>query len=376
VIVNLCAIPLLLIHPAACQEDIEGAIKQHFEKVTPELNRYGSRITLYGECLSKTRPPQEFVDQEVALVKQARAAGFTQKPSPLLFALCHNLLVYQPDDGRELLEEINQLELSADVRRYLTTATLAAGQWGEQFALRNLRSPELERRKFWMNHLTNFAIHEESIPNILELYEGEQDPAVRGGLLRSLATIGSLKPLQCVNGALGDSKDDDVQAAAIFTLVELLGFKSIDAIEQLNPIGPKAKAERIEALKWLKQQTSAERPFGMEVKNDIGFTKLYCDIKSPAMGWLNRNFNTYTNPSGVPDRFSADDKKELLDLLLDSKGFGLEAIKGSLFSSVGPEDVPTLLNIRAASWYSPNKYSQGRTKTVGILVRQVRKTAP
>lgn len=374
--VNLWAIPLLLIQFLAVHDDIEGAIKQHFEKVTPELNRYGSRIILYGESLSKTRPPQESLEQEVALLNQARAAGLTQKASQPLFALCHNLLVYQPDAGRDLLEQINALEFSGEVRRYLTTAALAAGLWGEQFALRNLKSPEPERRKFWVNHLVHFAIYEESIPKILELYEEETDPSVRGALLRSLAMIGSSKPIQHVKRELDESKDDDVQAAAIFTFVELVGFKSIEAIEGVNPIGPKATTERTGSLKWLKQQTSVERPFGVEVANDIGFTKLYCDIKSPAMGWLNRKFNTYTNPRGVPDRFNADDKKELLDLLLDSKGFGLEAVKGSLFNNVGPKDLSALLDIRAASWYSPNKYSEGRTKTVGILIRHVRKTAP
>ena len=365
---------LFIAQPALSQEEVETAIKKHFEQVPPALLRYGSRITMYGECLCKTRPSTEVIEQEIALYQQALAAGLTQKPSRLLLALCHNLLIYHPETGRKFMEEINKREYTQELRQYLATAALAAGRWGEAFALGNLESPDLERRKFWAMHLNRFAIYEESIPSILQLYGREPDPMVRRDLLRSLSMIGSFEPVAFVKQELETTSDDDIQAGAIFTYVELIGHKAIEYVEHVKPIGPKTAKEKEEGLKWLKEQTRPKSPFGIEVKNDIAFTGRFCDIKSPAMGWLNRKFQTYTNPKGIPDTFSAEDKKELLELLLDAKGFGLEAVKGTLFNCAGPEDVETLLQIRAAGWYSPNNFSTGRTKTIDILVRHIRKT--
>ena len=79
--------------------------------------------------------------------------------------------------------------------------------------------------------------------------------------------------------------------------------------------------------------------------------------------------------SRLPIRRPTTDEKvecELLELLLDSKGFGLEAIKGSLFKSLDAKDAAMLLRIRAAGMSSPNHFAQARMMTLSIMIRQVR----
>ena len=365
-----------VLHCIVAQQDFEAELKSHFDKTTPELLRYQNRLTLYGESLRSTRPPNETIEQEIELWRRARETDFAKKPSRLLFALCHNLLIYEPETGRQLLEEINHFEYDKQVRAYLAQAALATERWGEAFALRNLESPDLERRRFWTQYLVNYATYEESIPSIRARFENEQDPGIRGGLLRSLAMIGSPESSKFVRQVAETATDDDVQTGAIFAYVELAGHSGIPHAEEIKPVGPKAKSEKEEALKWLKEQTTPESPFGMTVNNDAEFVRRFCDIKSPAMIWLDSKFQTYESAADkIPTTLPAEDKKELLDLLLDTKGFGLEAVKGTLFNCVGREDLELLLKMRAASWYSPNSYSQSRSKTIGILVRRIRKGA-
>ena len=68
----------------------------------------------------------------------------------------------------------------------------------------------------------------------------------------------------------------------------------------------------------------------------------------------------------------ADRKRELLARLEDAKGFGLEAVKGTLFVSLEPDDETTLLRIRQVSYFSPNAQSEKRASTIAILVRTIR----
>ena len=67
-------------------------------------------------------------------------------------------------------------------------------------------------------------------------------------------------------------------------------------------------------------------------------------------------------------------KNELMNLLIESKGFGLEAVKGQLFISLEQSDMPALMELRKSCVYSPNTFSFGRLSTVGSFIRYLRKT--
>ena len=66
-------------------------------------------------------------------------------------------------------------------------------------------------------------------------------------------------------------------------------------------------------------------------------------------------------------------KEELLDLLMESKGFGLEMIKAHLFLSLEQTDINKLLKLRQMCVYSPNNYTKGRLKSIGIDIGYLRK---
>ena len=66
-------------------------------------------------------------------------------------------------------------------------------------------------------------------------------------------------------------------------------------------------------------------------------------------------------------------RRELLGRLEDSKGFGLEAVKGALFLSLEPDDETALLRIRQVSYFSPSAQSEARETAISILVRTLRR---
>lgn len=76
------------------------------------------------------------------------------------------------------------------------------------------------------------------------------------------------------------------------------------------------------------------------------------------------------NPIPLPK----EKKDRLIDLLIESKGFGLEAAKAQLFLSIESSDMAKLLALRKACIYFPNEFTNGRLKTVGIFIRYLRKT--
>ncbi len=90
------------------------------------------------------------------------------------------------------------------------------------------------------------------------------------------------------------------------------------------------------------------------------------------MRWLGEHGLLKEAALKQPPVLGAAEKAELLELLIDSKGFGLEAVKGALFLSLSKQDEASLLRIRTVSFNSPNELSMPRLKTVGIMLRTIR----
>ena len=53
-------------------------------------------------------------------------------------------------------------------------------------------------------------------------------------------------------------------------------------------------------------------------------------------------------------------------------GFGLEAVKGSLFASLEPADLPHLRRLRSLCAYCPNRLADQRRRTLLIMMRSLR----
>ena len=97
-------------------------------------------------------------------------------------------------------------------------------------------------------------------------------------------------------------------------------------------------------------------------------------MRSPAMVWLEKEGLLDTAKALHPIPLTPSKKNELMNLLIESKGFGLEAVKGQLFISLEQSDMPALMELRKSCVYSPNTFSFGRLSTVGSFIRYLRKT--
>jgi hypothetical protein len=354
--------------------DILEAIKDHFKSVTPEFRRY-SGATTYGETLSRTAISKEALAREKALFKEAAAAGLLKSLPAEVVDLGHNLIVHDPATGKAYLKALHE---SADfgnreVVRAIYSATLASGELGEQMAVAELASKNKDRRLFWARYLQQHALYLSSLEPIQKHIARESEPAVKMSLIWALAELGSPKSLVTVKDLIEHATDDGVQAAAIFTYAELAGFDGIAYVEKIKTLGEKSAAEQRGSLQWLKEETRPLAKHGRDIGNDLDFVARFGDLRaSPVIGWLNKERLLEDAALKDPPKLAADKKKKLLDLLIDSKGFGLEAVKGSLSRSLSKEDEPALLKIRAAGLYSPNELSLARLKTLGIMIRQLR----
>jgi len=157
--------------------------------------------------------------------------------------------------------------------------------------------------------------------------------------------------------------DDETQTKAIFAY-----------LEKIKSIGEKSSQELKASMDWIKKETNAANKYGVIVESDVNFISRFGDIHTPAMVWLEKEGLLDTAKALHPIPFTAAKKNELLKLLIESKGFGLEAVKGQLFLSLEQSDIPTLLELRKSCVYSPNTFSFGRLSTIGMFIRYLRKT--
>jgi hypothetical protein len=355
-------------------KNVLAAIKTHFKTVTPEFRRY-ERLALYGDTLSGTAPTKLELERERALFKAAASAGLLKTLSPEVLDLGHNLIVHDPAVGVEYLKALHE---SADLTKRemvpaIYASTLAAGELGERLAVAELASENKDRRLFWARYLQQYALYLSSVEPIHKHLARESETAVKTALLNSLAAIGSPKSVAVVKDLIERTAEDEVQAAAIFSYVELVGFDGIAYVEAIKTVGEKSEAERRKALEWLKQETRLDAKHGREVSNDTEFVSRFADLHaSPVIRWLNKEHLLERAVLKENPKLSTEKKKELLEIIVDSKGFGLEAVKGSLFRSLSKEDDALLLKVRCVCFYSLIQQSVARQKTVGILVRQLR----
>jgi hypothetical protein len=350
------------------------AIMSHFQTVSAELVRHRESSD-YGETISGTAISKTALAREVSLFKEALVTGLLKSPSPLLLALGHNLIVHDPVTGLVYLKALHETADLTDnnVAQAIVVGTVAAGEPGEALAVSELASKDGARRAHWAHYLEYYASFLSSAEPIQAQIASESDPAIKASLLRALSKIGSPGSLTVVRDTIEHATDDAVQTAAIFAYVELTGYDAISYMQALKPMGAQSAREREDALEWLKAQTSPESKHGREVSSDAGFVSRFGSLSAnPVLGWLSEHELLKPAALEQPPLLAVPDKAALLELLIDARGFGLEAVKGALFGSLSRQDESALLRIRDVSFYAPNQLSRARLDTIGIMVRRIR----
>ena len=380
-------VPLITVGLAAQDEAaaaVQRRITEHFEKVVPELSRYRG-TTIYGETLSATRPAEEALRAERELFTAAMATSAATALPVELMQLGHNLVVFEPSFEapagterpmtRAYLQALHAAASggSEQLRSALFFATVAAGELGEQLLVAQLGAEAVATRAMLAQFLANAATYASSVGPIEQRIAVEPTASVRAMLVRSLAMIGMPSSAKLVRDLVTSAKDDEVQAAAIFACVEIEGFPAQEYLSTLSPTGEQAQQALREGLDYLRTETSPTSKHGREVSNDSDFVMRFADLRSsPTMVWLGEVGRLHEAAVENAERLSDEHKQRLFELLVDSKGFGLEAIKGALFASLTRLDEPKLLQIRAASMVSPNHLATARMRTIGIMLRHVR----
>lgn len=372
------------------QDDAAAAVQKrigdHFEKVVAELTRY-SELVLYGETLSATRPTDKQLREEQELFTAAMATSAARTLPTELHQLGHNLVVFEPTlpapagTERPMTKAYLRALLAAGsagseaIQSALFLGTVAAGELGEQEMVANLGAESEATRNLVAYYLSQLAIYPSSAAPIEKRIAVETNTEIRAMLVQSLAMIGMPSSAKVVRNLAANAKEDEVQAAAVFACVELEGFPAIEFLAGLSPKGEAAKHALEDGLGYLRAETNAKDLHGREVGNDGEFVQRFGDLRScPTIAWLGDIGRLEEAAVTKSEPLSAEHKKKLLELLVDSKGFGLEAIKGALFASLAKEDEAMLLRIRAANMASPNRLMQGRVRTLGIMLRQVRQS--
>ena len=346
-------------------------ISKHFKQYSPELYKYNSLIS----CEKTTTNFEEAqVTKELELFDAVKNCKFNFKPTNDAFALCHNLLIHSPEKGHEFLKLLNKQTENHDVIKSLYTEFLFAGEFGEQLVLTNLDSSNSNWCKTWSHYLSTLAIYDSSISVIENILNHSKDEEVKQDLISAMMCISNNpKSIHIIERIVETTKNEKVQAKAIYALAELLGKDGISYLEAIKCLGDISKEEKIASIAWLRLKTSSENKFGIEVINDVGFIKRYGNIKSPAIVWSQKEGLLNIENAQKPKPLSKIKKDELLNALIASKGFGIEAIKAQLFLSIETSDIEKLLALRQACCYSPNKFTQERIKTIGIFIRHLKK---
>jgi hypothetical protein len=358
----------------AKDREVLEAIKNHFKTVTPEFWRY-KYLRIYGDTLSGTALTQQQLERERALFKAAASTGLLKTLPPEVMDLGHNLIVHDPTLAVEYLKALHESAdlTNRDLRPVIYAATLAAGELGEEMAVAELESESKDRRLYWAEYLLRFALYRSSVEPIHKHLARESEPAVKTKLIMSLAAIGSPKSVAVVKDFVERAEEDDIQAVAICAYTELTGFDALAYVEKTKPLGEKSEMARRKCLEWLKQETSPGAKHGRRVDNNLEFVSRFGDLHAaPIIRWLRKEHLLEKSVLKENPKLTAEQKKELLELLIDSKGFGLEAVQGSLFRSLSKDDEPYLLRIRSVGFYCLLDLSVLRHEMIGIMVRQLR----
>ena len=352
-------------------DSLDNKITTHFNKFKPELFRY-SGLTFYGE--PKTTFSKDQITIELQLFNEVKNSDLINKRTKTVFALCHNLLIHTPEKGREFLNLLNEPTDDKEIIGNLFTELIFTGEYGEQIALNNLESGNTGWSKIWAGYLSSLAVYESSIPRIEKMLQQTNDTEIKQDLIDALTYISNPKSIETVKQIIESTTDDEVQAKAIFAIAELSGNNGINYLESIKTVGEKSKAEKKSSMDWLKEETNSKNKYGVKVTNDIGFIERFGDIRSPAIIWLDKEGLLDVKKARKPIPLTKDKKDQLLDLLIESKAFGLEAAKGQLLLSIEYIDIEKLLSLRQICCYSPNNFTKGRMNTTGLFIRYLRKT--
>ena len=192
---------------------------------------------------------------------------------------------------------------------------------------------------------------------------------VRDGI--AILKDGSMRGIVLSSSLNFSLKSEDERKAIVLQFQDFLN--SLDFTVQISIQSRRLDIRPYMALLEDRYKEQMNDLMKIQTREYIDFIKRFGDIKSPAMIWLDKEGLLNEEKAQKPTILSKEKKDKLLDLLIESKGFGLEAVKAQLFMSIEKSDIDKLLTLRKVCFYSENDFTTGRVNTIGIFIRYLRK---
>ena len=362
--------------PVAVQAGVAGptaaeAIRAYFERNPSRLQR-ANGLKVHGATLDQVLPTPAAAEAQRSLAETWEREPFDAAPGNEVLLLAHEVAAHSPGLAVRMLRRIATRPCNSAQGGLLRVALLAAGAEGEALCVELLLGGDDSWRSFagmvLATHAVDLQTGEALTRRLAESAPGDSRP----GWFRPLAAVGFGPAREVVLKQIQQASRDELQAEAIWTYAELNGFEGIGPLASLKPLGPRARKELEESLAWLRKETSARSPHGVEMASDREFVARFADLRTPSMQWLASAGLLSDGALEHPRKLGSKEVDGLLAQLTRSQAFGLEACKGALFLSVGSEHEGALRKLCTVNWWSPDDGSQGRGKTLAILLRKIR----
>lgn len=380
-------LPLLLLPPVVAVKVPQAPVDPtraflvdlmaHFAKSPARIKVANQVLRLHGTPLSATQPSPSDLQALRLLGERGMKVPVTDLTGIALVGLAHELAPHDPGIALGLLERVATRPPEPDFTPMFGVALLACGKEGETFALRLLLEPDSKWKKFATSHLREWITFTPTGEGLLGRLSTASPKDAESGWLYPLAILGHYPSLPVVARHMHMATKDEVQAAAIWTYTELAGRPGLSTLEALRPIGPESTKEHRAALEWLRKETTEDNPHGWDVGNDDGFISRFASLRTPSMDWLRKEGMLTEEAVRMPRRLSSAATTNLIEQLIQSQGFGLEACKGSLFLSVSADHEAALTRLATINWWFPDRsYSHKRAKSIVLLLRVLRLRNP
>ncbi len=351
--------------------DATQAIRAHFEQ-EPSRLQAANGLKRYGATLAQVLPDPARRARLQQLAQAWEAAPLLPSPGQEPLVLAHELAPFDAALALRILRRCATRPVDPRVANLFRVALLAAGPGGEALALELSGATDTGWRDFGERFLAAHAVERATGAALVARIAQADEATRRAGWFRPLTQIGYPAAVPLIQDQIPACHRDELQAAMIFTYVELAGHGGIPFLEKVRPAGPLAAREREHGLAWLRKETDAANPHGLEVGNDADFVARFAGLPTPSLQWLAARGLLEVKAVERPTPLKPQATESLLEALMNSQAFGLEACKGLLFRSVEASHEGGLLRLAAVNWASPDAFSERRAKTIAILLRTIR----
>ena len=295
-------------------------------------------------------------------------------PLPSLLLHCETLTAWRPTAGYACVERLSQRGLQdAPLLHSLLGLLDALGPYGNSLALRWLAHPDVAVRREVARWLGTRAADDALVVPVMEALNKEADAQAGAHLARALATLRDMRTMVFMERLLMRTHQPSVRAELIRALTWLSDpSRRARFLQRLPTLGPADAEARSEALAALADQQDTPALVPADLPGAYDFWALAPAVDVGGLAFVETFRRRHGRPldwaSGEPiERAELD---ELMTLLKDGGGVGLDTVRNTMAMSCTAQDLPGLLDLRRAIHVAglPNRDMEARRLTELLMV--------